>query len=184
VDLKHSDFLAWTEVIADAALAGTSQKERRQLLKSSAKQSWQFVNWLTHARGSHFHDAEAALEATKQTLGLFTTACIRHLRGVPDACPACGSQRLAPERGHPSTKPNTVYERPICRACGWVGKPVEVRIEPRVSRTKKPEGECAIMSVPLRGPKAPRPTQKRAVPSNKPLKRLTARRSADEDFKA
>jgi predicted RNA-binding Zn-ribbon protein involved in translation (DUF1610 family) len=173
VDLKHSDFLAWTEVIADVALAGASQKERRQLLKSSAKQSWQFVNWLTHARGSHFHDAEAALEATKQTLGLFTTACIRHLRGVPDACPACGSQRLAPERGHPSTKPNTVYERPICRACGWAGKPVEVRIESRVSRTKKPEGECAIMSVPLRGLKAPQPTQK--VPSNKPLKQSVGR---------
>lgn len=61
VDLKHSDFPAWAEVIADVVLAGASQKERRQLLKSSAKQSWQFVNWLTHARGSHFHDAEAAL---------------------------------------------------------------------------------------------------------------------------
>jgi predicted RNA-binding Zn-ribbon protein involved in translation (DUF1610 family) len=178
VDLKHSDFLAWAELIADVALAGASQKERRHLLKSSAKQSWQFVNWLTHARGSHFHDAEAALEATKQTLGLFTTACLRHLRGVPDACPACGSQRLSPERGHLSTKSNTVYERPICNACGWKGEPVEVRIEPRVSKTTKPEGECSIMSVPLRGPRAPQPTQTRAVPmpSTNPLKRSVGRR--------
>ena len=165
-DLKQSDFPGWAEVIADTSLPGAGQKERRHLLKSSAKQSWQFVNWLTHARSSHFHDAEAALETTKQTLGLFATACIRHLRGVPEACPACGSQRLAPERGLLSTRPNTFYERPICKACGFAGQPVEVRIKPRASKTKKSEGDCVTMSVPLRGSRPPRPTQTRAVPAN------------------
>jgi hypothetical protein len=157
-DVKHSDFTAWSEVIADTALAGANQKARRQLLKASAKASWQFVNWLTHAKRSHLHDAEAALAATEQTLGLFTTAYIRYLRGVPDSCPSCGSQRLAPERGLLSTEPDKVYERPICKACGWGGEPVEVTIAPRVSETKDPEGDCVIMSVPLRGTPPPRPT--------------------------
>lgn len=71
-ELKQSDFVGWAEAIADTALAGPSQKARRQLLKSSAKATWQFVNWLTHSRSAHFHDAEAALAATEQTLSLFT----------------------------------------------------------------------------------------------------------------
>lgn len=60
---KQSDFVGWAEAIADTALPGPSQKARRQLLKASANATWQFVNWLTHSRSAHFHDAEAALAA-------------------------------------------------------------------------------------------------------------------------
>jgi hypothetical protein len=163
-DLQVSNFLAWAELIADASLAGRNQKARRRLLKSTARECWEFVNWLTHARNSHFNDVEAAIEATEQTLGLFTTACIRHLRGVPDACPSCASQRLAPERGFLSTKPDRLYERPVCQACGWAGSPVEIPIKRTVRKRKPPmkppDGECSIMTVPLRGLSPPDPTRR------------------------
>ena len=90
VDLKRSDFKGWSDVIVDVVLAGSNHKARRTLLKASAKATWDFVNWVTHARSAHLDDAEAGLPATEQVLGLFTTACIRHLRGVPYSCPACG----------------------------------------------------------------------------------------------
>jgi hypothetical protein len=174
-DLKASDFIGWSEVVADVSLAGGSQKARRRLLKSSARECWEFVNWLTHATDSHYNDVEAALEATDQALGLFTTACIRYVRAVPDSCPSCGSQRLAPERGSRSTEPDRIYERPVCGACGWRGKPLEIAAEPaaraRKPRRKPPDGECSIMSVPLQGVQPPRPTWMRNVPSNKPLQR-------------
>jgi hypothetical protein len=157
-ELKHSDFIGWVEAIADTALAGPSQKARRQLLKTSAKAAWQFVNWLTHSRTAHFHDAEAALAATEQTLSLFTTATIRHIRGVPDCCPSCGSQRLAPERGMYSSEPDKLYERPVCTACGWAGEPVEVPVGPSATERSQSEGDCVIMTVPLRGARPPRPT--------------------------
>jgi hypothetical protein len=159
-DLKRSDFLGWADAIADAVLSGASQRARRGLAKSSAKAAWEFANWLTHTRSAHFHDAEAALSSTEQVLNLFTAACIRHLRGVPDSCPRCGSQRLAPERGFHTSAPERVYERPVCAACGWSGAPVEIPTPIAPSVRRQPEGDCAIMEVPLRGAAPPRPTRR------------------------
>lgn len=153
-ELKRSDFVGWSIAIADTALAGESQKPRRQMLKSSAKAAWDFVNWLTHARASHLNDAEAASAATSQTMRLITTACIRHMRDVPDLCPACGSPQLTRERGTNSDEPDKVYERPACADCEWVGEPFEL---PSIddARTDPSEGDCAIMTSPLRGSKTP-----------------------------
>ena len=157
-DLKRSDFLGWADAVTDVLLAGSRHKPRRVLVKASAKAAWDFANWLTHTRSAHFHDAEAAVSATEQVLNLFTTACIRHLRGVPDACPSCGSQRLAPQRAVDPDSPATVYERPACQSCSWTGTPVEVPVAAATVDRGSPDGECVIMEVPLRGPSPPKPT--------------------------
>lgn len=156
-DLKRSDFLGWADVVTDVVLAGSSQKARRVLVKASAKAAWDFANWLTHTRSAHFHDAEAAISATEQVLGLFTTACVRHLRGVPDACPSCGSQRLGPQRAVDPDSPATVYERPACQVCSWAGTPVQVPEAAAPIDRSPPDGECSMMDVPLRGPRPPKP---------------------------
>ena len=156
--LKRSDFLGWAEAIAAIALSGSSQKARRLLLKASATAAWDFVNWLTHSRSAHFNDAEAALSATEQALSLFTTACIRHLRGMPASCPSCGSQRIVPERGIHTSRLQRIYERPVCTACNWTGAPIEVPIGATLSEDHQREGDCVIMEVPLRGTRPPRPT--------------------------
>ncbi len=147
---KRSDFRAWSEIIANAILPGSSHQERRGLLKSSSDSVWKFTNWLTHARVAHFNDAEAAVASTELTISLFTTALIRYVRGVPDRCPSCGSQRLSPERGVHSSDPDTIYERPVCGKCGWTGTPVIVDPSPPRPDPPPPEGECVIMSTPLR----------------------------------
>jgi hypothetical protein len=147
---KRSDFRAWSEMIANIILSGSTHQERRGLLKSSANSAWKFANWLTHARVAHFHDAEAAVGSTEFTISLFTTALIRYVRGVPDCCPSCGSQRLSPERGIHSSDPNTLYERPICGKCGWTGTPVIVVPSPSQPDRLSTEGECVIRTTPLR----------------------------------
>lgn len=155
-DLKRSDFRGWSAAIADTLLPGESHRKRRSLLKSSAEAAWEFVNWIAHSRTSHINDAEAAIGATEFVLSLFTTVCIRHLRGVPDACPSCGSQRLVPERG---THTGAIYERAVCAACGWTGQPVLV--EPPTHReddAPRSEGDCVVVEVPLRGPRPPDPS--------------------------
>jgi hypothetical protein len=121
---KRSDFRAWSD--------------RR------------FANWLTHARVAHFNDAEAAVSSTEFTISLFTTVLIRYVRGVPDRCPACGSQRLSPERGVHSSAPNTLDERPVCGTCGWTGTPVIVGPSPTQPDRPPPKGECVVMTPPLR----------------------------------
>jgi hypothetical protein len=146
---KSSDFPAWSEIIANAILSGAAHKDRRKLLKSSADSAWQFAHWLTHARAAHFHDAEAAVSSTELAISLFTTALIRHVRGVPDRCPSCRSQRLFPERGLHTSDPNTIYERPVCSKCGWTGTPVIVVPSPVQPNRPSPEGECVVMTTPL-----------------------------------
>ena len=147
---KSSAFPAWSEMIANSILSGATHKDRRRLLKSSADSAWQFAHWLTHARGAHLHDAEAAVSATELTISLFTTALIRYIRGVPDCCPSCGSQRLFPERGLHLSDPNTLYERPVCSKCGWTGIPVIVAPSPAPPHRSSIEGECVVMTTPLR----------------------------------
>jgi hypothetical protein len=157
---RKSDFRAWIEIIADVALPGQNHQERRGLLKTVANGAWKFANWLTHARDIQLNDAEAAFAATELTVSLFTTALIRHVRRVPDRCPSCASHRLSPERGVHSSNPETVYERPVCEKCGWTGTPVIVKPSPPEPDHPTQEGECVIMSTPLRsspGRKSGRP---------------------------
>lgn len=147
---KSADFRAWSELIADAVLSGSSHAERRGLLKSSANSAWKFTNWLTHAKEAQFNDAEAAFASTELTMSLFTTAIIRHVRGVPDRCPSCGSQRLSPERGVNTLEPEIMFERPVCQKCGWTGTPVPVVPASPKRDEDPPDDDCAIMDPPLR----------------------------------
>jgi hypothetical protein len=135
---KKSDFRAWLEVCANSMLPGPSHQERRGLLKAAGENAWKFTNWLTHAKDSHHLDAEAAI------------ALIRTIRGVPDRCPACGSQRISPERGVHTSEPETTHERPVCDKCGWTDSPVPIEPKPITRRRTVPDSECVVMSKPLR----------------------------------
>jgi len=154
---KRADLKAWTEHICSVALAGASQEYRRRLFKTLLESAWSFVNWLTHAKNTNWYDAEAAFEVTENAVGLCTSAVIRHIRGVPDECPACGSHRLSPQRGFHTSMPDVEWERPTCEKCGWTGEPVPIEDvpEPPDNERRPPKGECVIPTVPLRSLRKP-----------------------------
>jgi hypothetical protein len=156
---KKADFREWSAKIAETVAAGAAERERRSLLKSSAESARRFVNWLTHARNATASDAEAALGSTELVLSIFTAAWIRHVRGVPDRCPQCGSHRLSPERGSRTDDPSTIYERPTCTICGWVGKPVVVSLPGPRPEQPHPKGDCVTVEVPLTGKAPPKPSR-------------------------
>jgi hypothetical protein len=158
---KKADLKAWADHICSVALSGDSQKQRRQLFKTLLESAWDFANWLTHTKSSNWYDAEAAVSIADNAVGLCISAIIRHLRGVPEHCPACGSQRLSPERGYHSDFPDVTWERPTCSKCGWAGEPVPIEnvVEPHDrSHSAPPKGECIIPTIPLRQLKRPKPT--------------------------
>jgi hypothetical protein len=155
---KGADVKAWADHICNAALAGASHAERRSLFKDLMKSAWDFTNWLAHAKRSHWHDAEAAVTTVEHALGLYASLVIRHVRNVPETCPACGSHRLSPERGLHTDVPDAVWERPVCDRCGWTGDPVEVTPAPAplADRRPMPDSECIVPTVPLRALAKPR----------------------------
>ena len=152
---KRADFKAWVDHICSVSMSGQSHEHRRQLFKTLLNSSWTFSNWLTHTKASKWHDAEAATSTVEHAISLGSSAVIRHMRGVPETCPACGSHRLSPQRGVNSEFPDIEWERPTCEKCGWAGDPVPIFSTPNSYNADEedrptPEGECVVPTVPLR----------------------------------
>jgi hypothetical protein len=158
---KQADFKAWVDHICSACLAGQTHEHRRHLLKTLLDEAWRFSNWLTHAKASTWYDAEAATMTVEHALGMAASLVIRHVRAVPEACPACGSNRLSPQRGFHSSAPDIEWERPTCDKCGWLGDPVPILGDPEAYAPDEddypqPEGDCVIPSVPFRELRKPK----------------------------
>jgi hypothetical protein len=152
---KQADFKAWVDHICSVSLAGQTHEHRRHLFKSLLDEAWRFSNWLTHAKASTWYDAEAATTTVEHAVGLATSLVVRHVRGVPEACPACGSNRLSPQRGFHPSEADVERERPTCDQCGWSGDPVPVFADPDAYAVDEkervpPEGDCVIPTMPLR----------------------------------
>lgn len=125
---KAGDFIGWAEIIAETLAPGASAKELRSYLKSIARESWQLVNHVTHARNAVRFDGSIAVAATQSALSAFGATLLRHEDGAPDRCPSCASYRIAsvfvPDVavGHPY--------RAVCESCGWSDQPVATPSEP------------------------------------------------------
>lgn len=155
---KGADVRAWSNALADLLYPGESNDKRRGLAKAAANEAWTFTNWLTHARGATASDAAIAVDVTALAVSIFTDALIRRVRGVPERCPECGSQKLSPERASDPDDPESTYERPVCGRCAWRGNTVLVRSAP-TPPPKPPAGDCVVMTRPhgsVRRPYRPR----------------------------
>jgi hypothetical protein len=106
---KAADFKGWTELVANALAAGESAAKLRSYLKKTAVETWDYVNWLTHARNAVRIDAEIGLKTVEHLLGMFTAARLR-LRVTNQRCDACGSYEILAG---------------VCSHCAWVDPPYE-----------------------------------------------------------
>ncbi len=114
---KASDFVHWSELIADWASPGSSGDRIRGHLKAVSKSTWELVAWLTHAKNATRTDGVIAVEAVQHTLGQYGMAIMRREHGEPDRCPKCFSYRLTEDY-----RPELGEERASvtrCEACGW-----------------------------------------------------------------
>jgi len=167
---KKADLKAWSDHICSLALSGDTHKYRRSLFKTLLESAWEFANWLTHTKSSNWYDAEASISVAENAISLCISAVMRHVRGVPEHCPSCGSQRLSPERGYHTDFPEIEWERPTCDKCGWTGEPVPINPidEPRGDEPAPPEGECIIPNYASTAVETPR-RRNRIVPHPLPV---------------
>jgi hypothetical protein len=62
----------------------------RSYLKRVAAETWDYVNWLTHAKNAVRLDAEIGLKAVEHPFGAFTAARL-HFDRASRRCEACAS---------------------------------------------------------------------------------------------
>jgi len=79
---KAADFKGWTELLANYYAPGESASRLRSYLKKLSGETWDLVNWLTHAKSATRLDAEIALKAVEHLLGVSTAARLRFEREV------------------------------------------------------------------------------------------------------
>lgn len=118
---KDADFVGWSELLMNQLCPGGSNKELRQHLKNTAKESWQLVNWLTHTRSATRTASSIAKHSCQMTIGHY----IQILEGGRSErigkCPVCKSSDI---RTHfdIDTPPDGEYYS-SCGVCEWTDRP-------------------------------------------------------------
>ena len=115
---KASDFIHWSELIANAVAPGPSRSHQRSYLKSLARETWEYVSWLTHAKNATRADGDFCVEAVANFLTTFEGAIFRKELGGPERCPSCASYRLDSD-GYFDEEEDVWLDLRICAACGW-----------------------------------------------------------------
>jgi hypothetical protein len=108
---KAADVKAWVELLADHIAAGPRSEKLRSYIKKTSVETWQYVNWLTHAKSASHWDAEIGLAITSHVLEMVTVSTMRWANsGRPARCGACESYEVIAGE---------------CRSCGWVDSDYE-----------------------------------------------------------
>ncbi len=125
---QASNFIRWSELIAETVAQGRENERIRGYLKGLAKESWQLLGWLTHAANATRGDGMIALNATHATLEAFGAALLRHERQTPDRCGRCGSLKLIV-----LYRPELQVDGAVCQSCGWEKLPTEQPDAPEIT---------------------------------------------------
>jgi hypothetical protein len=120
----------WLNLLADRIASGPSNARLRAYLKNVGKETWQHVNWLTHAANATRFDAEIAVANVSHLISVFTVAMLRDHRGAPKRCAYCGSYRVGSG---------------TCIRCGWVD---ESYVPPAPKPEVSPEELAARLATP------------------------------------
>lgn len=99
---RGADVVGWTELLIANVLMDA--KAWRSYLRKLARETWDYVNWLTHAKNARYHDAEFGVAAVEHFLASFSATLLRAGREDRGRCPRCDSYALSV--GH-------------CRQCEW-----------------------------------------------------------------
>jgi hypothetical protein len=118
---QDSNFIGWTEVLTNQLCAGGTNKELRRHLKNIAKETWQLVNWLTHARSANKTASSIAIHSCQTVIGHFIQILERELTDKTDECPVCRSRNLRTHFDIAIPPDGDYYTS--CGVCDWNNHP-------------------------------------------------------------
>ena len=118
---QDANFIGWTEILMNQLCGGSSNKELRQHLKNTAKETWQIANWLTHSRSVDKTAAAIAIGSCETVIGQLIRILERQRSGATEKCPSCKSRNI---RSHfdIEIEPDGDYFL-SCGTCDWNNHP-------------------------------------------------------------
>jgi hypothetical protein len=125
---QAANVIAWADLLINELARGSSADSLRSYIKKLTKETWTYVNWLTHAKNAGNYDAEIAVAAVSHLLATLTAARLRWSHQGYGRCEQCGSY---------------VVSGGQCQRCGWVDQdykppPVELSEEELVDGLATP----------------------------------------------
>lgn len=101
---KAADVVGWTNLLITHLAEGPSSKQLRSYATKMTRETWDYVNWLTHAKNAIAYDAHIGIAAVSHFLSVVTAVGLRAASGARSRCEGCGSYRMASGS---------------CMRCGW-----------------------------------------------------------------
>lgn len=118
---QDSNFNGWTEVLMNHLCGGGSNKELRQHLKNTAKETWQLVNWLTHTRSANKTSSSIAIHACQTITGHFIQILEKSRTDQMEECPVCKSHNIRTHYDISIPHDGDYYVS--CGVCEWTNHP-------------------------------------------------------------
>ena len=118
---KDADFVGWTELLMNELCPGGSNKDLRQHLKNTAKESWQLANWLTHTRSATKTASSIAKHSCQMTIGHFIQILEGGRSDKIGKCPVCKSSNIRTHFDIAISLDGAYYSS--CGACKWDDHP-------------------------------------------------------------
>lgn len=101
---KAADVVGWTNLLIADQAEGPSSKQLRSYSTKLTRETWDYVNWLTHAKNAIAYDAHIGVAVVSHFLSVITAMCLRAATGARSRCASCGSYRMVAG---------------ACIRCGW-----------------------------------------------------------------
>jgi hypothetical protein len=118
---KDADFVGWSELLMNQLCPGSGNKDLRQHLKNTAKESWQLANWLTHTRSATKTASSIAKHSCQMIIGHYIQVLEGGRSEKIGKCPVCNSSNI---RTHfdIAIQPDGDYYS-SCGVCDWTDHP-------------------------------------------------------------
>jgi hypothetical protein len=91
---KKADVVGWSNLLVDRMASGSSSEQARSYVKKLARETWDYVSQLTHAKNAGSYDAEIGVAAVSHFLSTITAVRMRWAAGDHQRCVSCGSYRV------------------------------------------------------------------------------------------
>src|SRR5947208_10335068 len=91
---QDANFIEWSNLLTDSLCSGSQNQSLRQHLKHCAKETWQLVNWLTHARNADKTASAIAIHSCDTVVTHFVEVLQRERTTSVEQCPVCNSRNI------------------------------------------------------------------------------------------